>query len=74
MFNNGFFNGFGPGFGMPGQNNGGLQFSFGIAAFPFTFLSWVSYVLFILESQEPLSQMKIPISPWVYIYLKLFYL
>jgi len=40
MFNNSFFGGFGPGFGMPGQNNGGLQFSFGIGAFPFTFLSW----------------------------------
>lgn len=39
-FQNSFFGGFAPGFGMPGQNNGGLQFSFGIGAFPFTFLSW----------------------------------
>jgi len=45
MFNNNFFGGFPGGFGMPGQNNGGLQFSFGIGAFPFSFLSWVGLPL-----------------------------
>lgn len=38
----------GGGFGAPGAQNG-IQFSFGIGAFPFTFLSAVSFnfVLFV---------------------------